>query len=151
MYPNNRLRKLRSQLVLTFLISSLGIGVALGLPAILLINRQASSQTQLFLDQATSTTRVFLASEQSDLQNLALLISQRPTLTRLLAEQDLAALEDYLDTLRDSVDLDLILVCAAGKEVQAIGENISMTELCQANAQSGYSIFSSNDDLYLHT
>lgn len=131
MYPKNRLRKLRSQLVLTFLISSLGIGVALGLPAILLINRQASSQTQLFLDQATSTTRVFLASEQSDLQNLALLISQRPTLTRLLAEQDFAALESYLDTLRDSVDLDLILVCAEGKEVKGIGENISMSELCQ--------------------
>ena len=115
MYPNNRLRKLRSQLVLAFLLSSLGIGFALGLPAILLINRQASSQTQLFLDQATSTTRVFLASEQSDLQNLALLVSQRPTLTRLLAEQDIAALESYLDTLRDSVDLDLILVCAEGK------------------------------------
>ena len=151
MYPNNRLRKLRSQLVLTFLISSLGIGVALGLPAILLINRQASSQTQLFLDQATSTTRVFLASEQSDLQNLALLISQRPTLTRLLAEQDLAALEDYLDTLRDSVNLDLILVCAEGKEVQGIGENISMSELCAATTASGYAILSSNDDLYLYT
>ncbi|MDQ3006198.1 MAG: hypothetical protein M3R47_12565 [Chloroflexota bacterium] len=65
MYPNNRLRKLRSQLVLAFLLSSLGIAIALRLPAILLINRQASSQTQLFLDQATSTTRVFLAASQS--------------------------------------------------------------------------------------
>jgi signal transduction histidine kinase len=151
MYPNHRLRKLRSQLVLAFLLSSLGIGVALGLPAILLINRQASSQTQLFLDQATSTTRVFLASEQSDLQNLALLISQRPTLTRLLAEQDVAALESYLDTLRDSVDLDLILVCAEGKEVKGIGENISMSELCAATTASGYAILSSNNDLYLYT
>src|SRR4026209_2201869 len=112
MFPKNRLRRLTSQLVLAFLFSSLGIGVALGLPAILLINRQASSQTQLFLDQATSTTRVFLASEESDLLDRALLTAQRPTLTRLLAEQDLAALEDYLDTLRDSVDLDLILVCS---------------------------------------
>lgn len=151
MYPKNRLRKLRSQLVLAFLLSSLGIGIALGLPAILLINRQASSQTQLFLDQATSTTRVFLASEQSDLQNLALLISQRPTLTRLLADRDLAALEDYLDTLRDSVDLDLILVCAEGKEVKGIGENISMSDLCATTTESGYAILSSNDDLYLHT
>ena len=151
MFQKNRLRRLRSQLVLTFLLSSLGIGVAVGLPVILVINRQASSQAQLLLEQATSTTRVFLASEQSDLENLALLTSQRPTLTRLLAEQDLASLEDYLDTLREGVDLDLILVCAGGKEVKGIGENISMAELCQDQTRSGYAIFSSNDDLYLHT
>ena len=151
MFQKNRLRRLRSQLVLTFLLSSLGIGIAVGLPVILLINRQASSQAQLLLEQATSTTRVFLASEQSDLQNLALLTSQRPTLTRLLAEQDITALQDYLNTLRQGADLDLILVCAAGKEVKGLGENISMAELCQSDAQSGYRIFSSNDDLYLYT
>ena len=71
MYPDRRLRRLRSQLVLTFLISSLGIGIAIGLPVLLLINRQASSQAQLLLDQATLTTRAFLASETADLQNLA--------------------------------------------------------------------------------
>ncbi len=151
MYPKNRPRRLRSQLVLTFLLSSLGIGVAIGLPVILLINRQASSQAQLLLDQATLTTQAFLGSERSDLQNLALLISQRPTLIRLLEEQDFSSLEGYLDTLRDSVNLDLILVCAEGKEVKGIGENISMTEFCQANSQSGYATLSSNDDLYLYT
>ena len=151
MFQKNRLRRLRSQLVLTFLLSSLGIGVAVGLPVILVINRQASSQAQLLLEQATSTTRVFLASEQSDLQNLALLTSQRPTLTRLLAEQDPASLEDYLDTLRQGADLDLILVCAEDEEVKGLGENVSMTELCRGDAESGYVVFSSNDDLYLHT
>ena len=151
MFPKNRQRRLRSQLVLTFLLSSLGIGIAIGLPVILLINRQAFSQAQLLLEQATSTTRVFLASEQSDLQNLALLTSQRPTLTRLLAEQNSSSLEDYLDTLRQGADLDLILVCIEGEEVNGLGENISFTELCQSGAQSRYSIFSSNDDLYLHT
>ena len=151
MYRKNRPRGLRSQLVLTFLLSSLGIGIAIGLPVILLINRQASSQAQLLLEQATSTTRVFLASEEADLQNLALLTSQRPTLTRLLSEQDPALLEDYLNTLRQGAALDLILVCSDGKEVKGLGENISMTELCQGNAQSGYIIFSSNDDLYFHT
>jgi len=151
MFPKNRQRRLRSQLVLTFLLSSLGIGIAIGLPVILLINRQASAQAQLLLEQATSTTRVFLASELSDLQNLALLTSQRPTLTRLLAEQNSSSLEDYLDTLRQGADLDLILVCIEGEEVNGLGENISFTELCQSGAQSRYSIFSSNDDLYLHT
>src|SRR5574342_944802 len=99
MFHDRRLRRLRSQLVLTFLLSSLGIGLAIGLPVILLINRQAASQAQLLLDQATLTTQAFLAREQSDLQNLALLISQRPTLIRLLDEQDFFSLEDYLGTL----------------------------------------------------
>jgi signal transduction histidine kinase len=151
MYPDHRLRRLRSQLVLTFLISSLGIGIAIGLPVLLLINRQASSQAQLLLDQATLTTQAFLASEQADLQNLALLVSQRPTLNRLLKEQDLATLEGYLDTLRDSVNLDLILICTEGEEVKGIGENISMNELCQAESQTGYATLSSGDDLYLYT
>jgi len=151
MYPDRRLRRLRSQLVLTFLLSSLGIGVAIGLPVILLINRQASSQAQLILDQATLTTQAFLASEQADLQNLALLTSQRPTLIRLLGEQDASALESYLDTLREGADLDLILVCAEGREVEGIGENIPMNELCQSSSQSGYATLSSGDDLYLYT
>src|SRR5262245_41761170 len=131
MYQDRPLRRLRSQLVLTFLLSCIGIGIAIGLPVLLLINRQATSQAQLLLDQAALTTQAFLAREGSDLQNLALLISQRPTLIRLLEEQNLSTLEGYLDTLRSSVNLDLILVCADGKEVKGMGENISMDELCQ--------------------
>ncbi|MCI0556008.1 MAG: HAMP domain-containing protein, partial [Anaerolineae bacterium] len=64
---------------------------------------------------------------------------------------DPAALEDYLDTLREGADLDLILVCAEGEEVKGLGENISLTELCQNDALAGYVSFSSKDDLYLHT
>ena len=151
MFQKNRLRKLRTQLVLTFLLSSLGIVVAISLPIIVLLNRQAASQAQLLLDQATLTTQAFLASEQSDLQNLALLISQRPTLIRLLEEQDFSSLDGYLNTLRDSIDLDLILVCSEGQEVKGVGENISVTELCQANKQSGYTVLSSNNELYMLT
>jgi len=116
MYYKKRLRRLRSQLVLTFLLSSLGIGIAIGLPVLLIINRQASSQAQLLLDQATLTTQAFLASEQSDVQNLGLLISQRSTLTRVLEEQDTTSLEGYLNTLRGSVNLDLILICAEARK-----------------------------------
>ena len=150
MYQDRPLRRLRSQLVLTFLLSSLGIGIAIGLPVLLLINRQATSQALLLLDQATLTTQAFLTSEQSDLQNLTLLVSQRPTLTRLLEDQDFSSLEAYLNTLRESVDLDLILICTEGHEVEGIGENISMNELCQADATNGYAALSSGDDLYLY-
>ena len=151
MYRDRRLRRLMPQLVLIFLLSSLGIGAAVGVPAILLINRQASSQAQLLLDQATLTTQAFLAGETSDLQNLALLVSQRPTLTRLLAEQDFSSLDGYLETLRVSVNLDLILICDGTREVKGIGKDISMSELCLAEATSGHAMPVSNDDLYLYT
>ncbi|MFT3890714.1 MAG: ATP-binding protein [Anaerolineales bacterium] len=151
MYHDRRLRRLTSQLVLIFLLSSLGVGIAVGLPAILLINRQASSQAQLLLDQATLTTQAFLSGEQSDLQNLALLVSQRPTLIRLLDEQDFSSLEGYLETLRVSVNLDMILVCTDKTELKGIGEDISMSDLCGAEAKSGYARHSSGDDLYLYT
>ncbi|HEU0296924.1 MAG TPA: ATP-binding protein [Anaerolineales bacterium] len=129
----------------------MGIGIAIGLPVLLLINRQASSQAQLLLDQATLITRAFLASERADLQNLALLTSQRPTLIRLLQEQDVRSLESYLETLRTGAGLDLILVCADGQAVQGIGEGISVNELCQSSSQSGYTNHASGDDLYIYT
>jgi signal transduction histidine kinase/HAMP domain-containing protein len=132
------LRKLRSQLVITFLAGSLGIIGAIGIPVILLINRQAVSQAQLLLDQAILTTQASLLGEQSDLQNLALLISQRPTLTQLLKQGDIASLESYLDTLRDSVNLDLLIVCKADEDISGAADAALMAELCSSNLQSGF-------------
>jgi signal transduction histidine kinase len=150
MFQKLGLQTLRSQLILTFIVGFLGIGIAIGLPVILLISRQASSQAQLLLDQAVVASRAFIESEQSDLQSLALLISQRPTLTRLLEEQNFAPLESYINTLRESVNLDLILVCSGGNEVSGVDNNTDVTELCQADSQSGYAALPSDGDLYLY-
>lgn len=145
-----RLRTLRSQLIFTFIVGFLGIGVAIGLPVILLISRQASSQAQLLLDQAVVASRAFLESEKSDLQSLALLISQRPTLMRLLEERNFSPLEEYVNTLRESANLDLILVCSDGNEVSGVDNNTAVTELCHSDSQSGYAALPSGGDLYLY-
>jgi hypothetical protein len=79
-FLRGRLHRLGSQLTFTFLVGFLGIGIAIGLPVILLISRQSSSHAQLLLEQAVVASRAFMESEESDLQSLALLISQRPTL-----------------------------------------------------------------------
>src|SRR5512138_2743383 len=107
-----RLRRLRSQLIVTFLAGFLGIGLAIGLPVILLINRQASSQAQLLLDQSVVASRAFIESERSNIQSLALLVSQRPALMRLLEEKSFSAMGQYLDTLREGANLDLVVVCS---------------------------------------
>jgi PAS domain S-box-containing protein len=147
-FLKHRLRRLRTQLIFTFLVGFLGIGIAIGLPVILLISQQSSSNAQLLLDQAVVASRAFIARESSDLQSLALLISQRPTLRRLLDEQNFSSLESYLNTLRESANLDLILICSGGNEVTGIDS--SLTELCQVDSQSGYAVPANEESVYLY-
>ena len=58
-FIEQRLRRLGSQLTFTFLAGFLGIGIAIGLPVILLISRQASSQAHLLLDQSVVASEAF--------------------------------------------------------------------------------------------
>ena len=150
MFPffRHRLHRLGSQLTFIFLVGFLGIGVAIGVPVILLISQQASSHAQLLLNQAVVASRAFMEQEEADLQSLALLISQRPTLIRILNEQDFSSLEGYLNTLQEGANIDLILICADENEITAAGGN--PTELCQLDSQSGYAEPSSGETLYLY-
>src|ERR1041384_4459320 len=149
--PRFRLHRLRSQLILTFLAGFLGIATALGVPVILLINRQASAQVQLLLDQSVIASRAFIASEQSNLQNLALLVSQRPTLLRLLKEHNFSTLGDYLNTLRESANLDFILVCSQGQDVTGSDQNISVAELCRGDSPGGYAVLGATHHPYIYS
>jgi hypothetical protein len=150
MLLKNRLRRLRSQLLLIFLVGFPGLGLAIGIPVILLISQQSSSHAQKLLEQAVVASRAFMRREQSDLQSLALLISQRPTLTRLLNQQDLPALEEYLNTLRESANLDLILICSGENAVASVDKDLASPDLCRLAAQSGYAAGSSADGLVLY-
>ena len=151
MNNRNPLSKLRTQLVVTFLVGSLAIVIAIGLPVVLLINRQAVTQTSLLLDQAVLTTQASLAREQTDLQNLALLISQRPTLKRLLEEQGTSALNSYLDTLRESVNLDHLIVCSANGEMIAASPGSERSDLCNVQDQGGFLPASQGQDSLMFT
>ncbi len=143
-----RLHKLRSQLILTFLVGFLGIGIAIGLPVLVLINRQASLQAQLLLNQSVIASRAFITSEQSNLESLSLLVSQRPTLLRLLQEQNFSALGDYLNTLRDGANLDFVLVCSDEKDVTESSHNIFLAVLCLEKSPDGYAAVSNEQYLY---
>ena len=145
-----QLRRLRSQLVLAFLAGFLGMGVGVSIPVIILLSRQASSQAQFLLDQTSLASQAFITSERSDLQNLALLVSQRPTLTHLLEENDSSALNHYLETLQEGALLDLILICANDNDVAGNNPNPSIADHCSTNSQSGYSVIPSENDFYLY-
>jgi two-component system sensor histidine kinase ResE len=143
------LRQLRSHLILAFLAGFLGIAIAIGLPVFLLINRQASSQAQLLLDQSVIASRAFIESEQSNLQSLAILVSQRPTLLRMLEEKNFSSLGEYLNTLREGGNLDLLLVCADGKDITESEQNLALGSLCLEESSSGYA--DAGDNLYMHS
>ncbi|MGE5643214.1 MAG: ATP-binding protein [Byssovorax cruenta] len=143
------LRRLRSHLILAFLAGFLGIAIAIGLPVFLLINRQASSQAQLLLDQSVIASRAFIESEQSNLQSLAILVSQRPTLLRMLEEKNFSSLGEYLNTLREGGNLDLLLVCADGKDITESEQNLALASLCLEESSSGYA--DAGDNLYMHS
>jgi PAS domain S-box-containing protein len=146
-----RFDKLRTQLIWTFLAGFLGIALAIGLPVILLINRQASSQAQLLLGQSVIASRAFLESERSNLKSLALLVSQRPTLIGLLQERSFSSLEEYLNTLREGANLDFILVCSDGKDVTESAQNISIATLCLEELSTGYATNGSTNEQYLNS
>ncbi|HLO16612.1 MAG TPA: ATP-binding protein [Anaerolineales bacterium] len=130
----------------------MSIAIAIGLPVLVLINRQASSQAQLLLDQSVIASRAFIESEQSNLQSLALLVSQRPTLLRYLEEQNFASLGDYLNTLREGANLDLVLVCSDGKDVTGSAQNTSISKLCLEESPSGSGYAADvNHDLYMYS
>jgi two-component system sensor histidine kinase ResE len=135
---------------MTFLVGFLGIAIAIGLPVMVLINRQASSQAQLLLEQSVIASRAFLESEQSNLESMALLVSQRPTLLRYLDEQDFTSLGEYLNTLQEGANLDLVLVCSDGQDVTGSDRNVSVSQLCLEEPPSGY-VADANHDLYMYS
>src|SRR6266536_212198 len=95
-----------------------------------------------------SLTQIKITSEQSNLESLSLLVSQRPTLIRLLQEQNFSALGDYLNTLRDGANLDFVLVCSDGKDVTESNQNISLAAFCLEKSPEGYAGVSNEQYLY---
>jgi PAS domain S-box-containing protein len=67
---------------------------------------------------------------------------------RYLEEQDFPSLENYLNTLRESGNLDLLLICSNGDEITGAAGNLA--ELCNGDAQAGYAVLSSGSGLVLY-
>lgn len=100
------------QLVLFFILFSLGSALAIGIPATVLIDRQTTNQIQVLTEQAAQTTNALLEYRLTRLQNSALLLRDRPTLNQLLNNgDDQGALNTYLETFRQNSGLDGILIC----------------------------------------
>jgi PAS domain S-box-containing protein len=105
-------RRFVFQLILIFVIFTLATVIALGIPVTIIFNRQVETQMRALLGQANETTVALYENKTNQLDELVALITERPTLNRLLLERDdPGALDQYLNEFLDNANADIILVC----------------------------------------
>ncbi len=104
-------KSLSAQLVFSLVGLVLLTALIVGLPAIWLIRNQLEGQAWAQIRQGAQATQALYAARDLDLNNLATLSAQRPSLRSLLQQADLDGLISYLETLREGADLDWVAVC----------------------------------------
>ena len=132
------LHSLPAQLLLSFVALVLLTAATSGLPAIWLIRGQIDRQAWAQAEQGSLAVRARYEAKQNELDNLATLTAQRPTLRDLLGKGDTAALSAYLQTLAEGSGLDLVLVCESEKPAAAHAPSPIPARLCSDGAGSGF-------------
>jgi PAS domain S-box-containing protein len=88
--------------------------LAVGLPALRLIQAELEQQAEARVSQAASATEAIYAAQLREAQAFTTLSAERPTLQRLLRERDVAAFPPYLETLRATTAFDVLAVLDTG-------------------------------------
>jgi hypothetical protein len=126
-------RSLPARMILSTIFVVVITALTVGLPAIWVIRGQLVLQAWEQLEHGQSTVKALYTARQVELSNLATLVAQRPTVQDLLVQENPAALQEYLSTLRLGAAVDHILIC--GRDRQLIGHSGSAVpaNICQAN------------------
>jgi two-component system phosphate regulon sensor histidine kinase PhoR len=90
-----------------------------GLPAYWLTEGQLEAQMWAQVDTARTATRSLFQAREAQLKATAFLLSERPTMARLLTEPGQAELEVYLAAFRRQSQLDILLICTGNLTVPA--------------------------------
>jgi two-component system phosphate regulon sensor histidine kinase PhoR len=118
-FPHTHTFSTRLILGLTALI--LATTLSAGVPAFWLTRTQLERQAWSQVESIRQTTRSLLQAEQNRLDNLALLLAERPTLEQLANEQDWDELLPYLRAFQTQSTLDIVLFCRV-EDGMRIGE-----------------------------
>ena len=116
------------------LLTTLGTGV----PAYWLTQRELEAQAWLNVRNAQQATESLLLAEGVRLQDLATLLAERPTLHRLLREDNHAELTPYLTNFQTQSDLDLLLICRA--EPASLWAGSAWPMLCASTPPPTYTL-----------
>jgi signal transduction histidine kinase len=134
-------------LILIFVALTLATVIGLGIPVTIFLNRQVDEQMRTLLDQANQTTLALYENKNNQLNNLASLIVERPTLNRLILENvDPQALVNYLDDFLLNSGVDAIAVCKQNTPIALAGAR-KLPELCAPNQLNKF--ISINDQVWL--
>ena len=134
-------RQFTFQLILIFVIFTLATVGAVGIPVMIILNRQVEMQMGALIGQAKQTTSALIENKQNQLGRLATLITERPTLNQLLLdEKDSEEFDQYLTEFANSANVSLVALCYQNELKGSSGENIP-SNLCEANRQGNFDIF----------
>ena len=137
MFNNLFPKQFAFQLILFFLLFSLGTALAIGIPATLILNQQTKNQTQALAELTSQTTIALFENRLTRLQNQAYLISERPTLNQFLMQGDNQnALNDYLAKFRQNSEVDGIILCSGDIPVAIAGDQAS-PQICNLPQPDG--------------
>jgi PAS domain S-box-containing protein len=123
-------RSLSAQMILSLVALVLLTAVAAGLPALWLLQGQLERQAWAQVDQGSRAAQALYTARQGEVNGLATLAAQRPTLRELLVAEELGALQDYLHTLQTGAGLSLVLVCDRELEVVAQAGAVALDVRC---------------------
>ena len=140
-------RRFVVQLILIFVIFTLATVTGLGIPVTIFLNRQVETQMRTLLDQASQTTIALYENKLNQLDYLNTLLTERPTLNRLVFESDdPEALQDYLDEFLENVNADVILVCEGNFSVAMSGD-AAIDALCERSESNAFTTI--NGEIWL--
>lgn len=107
--------QLSSRLILAFCLLILVTTLSAGVPAYWLIRQALEQQARAHVQDGRQATAALLQAEQERLADLTTLLVERPTLQRLMREQNVTELEQYLQVFQDGGELGGLLACDTAK------------------------------------
>lgn len=140
---------LSTQIIASLIALVLLTALAVGLPAISLLQNQLEQQAWFQLSQGSRVTQALYATQRSEVATLATLTAQRPTLLELLAASPPPDFVAYLRTLQLGAALDVLLICnEEGHIVAQVGDTLPAT-ICQTNAIEPFFIENQRPTIWL--
>ena len=119
--------------------------------AFLILRNQLDRQSALSLQQGRQSAALVLAERSNTLDGLVAVLSQRPTLQRLLAADEFPALANFLEDFRGQSDLDWVIYCDPAQTMRAAAGTATFdATLCQPGDATGYRLLGEGPALLAH-
>ena len=118
-FPKAITHSFTTRLITAFIVVIVATTFVAGIPSYILLRNELQNQTLARVIDGERVTKAFLDAEKARLVNLASHTAQRPTLQRLLQENDGSGLSEYLKNFKTGVELDVLFISDSSGEFAA--------------------------------